>query len=208
MNNLELSELDRSQIEKNKAIIRKVTAEAERHEYEAERTRKDLDVWNASADEARIYHFFGAVDASNVMGAIDVIGNWSRRKINDDRYNNDKEFTIVFNSPGGSVIHGLALYDFLTELKENGHKLTTITRGMAASMGGILLQAGNERVVGANSHMLIHEISSIGVGKMSELEDEIKFLKRLQDRSLNILAERSNLSKSQIKTQECVAAYI
>jgi ATP-dependent protease ClpP protease subunit len=49
--------------------------------------------------------------------------------------------------------------------------------------------------------MLIHEISSIGIGKMSELEDEIKFLKRLQERCLEILADRSNLSKQQIKTR-------
>lgn len=196
MTELDLEQqLKLSEIERNKATVRKLTAEAERHEYEAERTSKDLDAWNASSDEARLYHFFGAVDASNVVSAIDVLGNWSRRR------NNNGEYSIVFNSPGGSVIHGLALYDFITELKEKGNKFTTINRGMAASMGGILLQAGDERVVGRNSHMLIHEISSIGIGKMSELEDEIKFLKRLQERCLEILADRSNLSKQQIKTR-------
>lgn len=194
MSDLEL-QLTQSEIEKNQAATRKLTAEAERHEYEAHRSRKDLEAWDASSDEARIYHFFGGVDASNVISAIDVLGNWSRRR------SNDGNFTIVFNSPGGSVIHGLALFDFLSELKEQGNTFTTVNRGMAASMGGILLQAGNERIVGPNSHMLIHEISSIGIGKMSELEDEIKFLKRLQDRCLDILADRSTLSKAQIKTR-------
>lgn len=171
--------------------IRKITAEAQRHEYEAVKSHKELKAWEASADEHHIYHFFGGVDSNTTMSCIDVLGNWSRRAPNQD-------LTIVFNSPGGSVIHGLALYDFLMDLRLNGHKLTTVARGMAASMGGILLQAGNERVVGNNSHILIHEISSIGIGKMSELEDEIKFMKRLQDRCLDILAQRSSLSKKQI----------
>ncbi len=177
--------------EKLKVEVRKLSAEADRHEYEAVKSSKELAAWEASADEHRIYHYFGGVDGSTAMSCIDVLGNWSRRAPEQD-------LTIVFNSPGGSVIHGLALYDFLMELRRNGHKITTVARGMAASMGGILLQAGDERVIGYNAHVLIHEISSIGIGKMSELEDEIKFMKRLQDRCLEILSERSTLTKKQI----------
>lgn len=188
-------ELGRLNIEKRQIEIRKLTAEAARHEYEARKSEKDLDAWDASADENHIYHFFGAVDSSNVIAAIDVIGNWSRR------VNAKDEITIVFNSPGGSVYHGLALYDFLEDIKKQGKNITTISRGIAASMGGILLQIGDERVVGPNSHMLIHEVSSGSMGKLSEIEDEVKFYKRLQDRCLEILAARSSLSKNQIKTR-------
>lgn len=201
----QLLELEETKL---RSEIRKINAEADRHEYEAIKSEKELSAWNASADEHHIYHFFGAVDGNTAMSCIDVLGNWSRRTPEQD-------LTIVFNSPGGSVTHGLALYDFFTELKSNGHHLTTMARGMAASMGGVLLQAGHTRIVGDNAHMLIHEVSSIGIGKMSELEDEIKFLKRLQDRLLDILSERSTLSKKQVEnrwkrkdwwlsSQECV----
>jgi ATP-dependent Clp endopeptidase proteolytic subunit ClpP len=187
-------ELEALEAAKLEAEIRKLTAESERHEYEAIRSRRDLEIWDASSDEHRIYNFFGAVDASTVISCMDVLGNWSRRR-------EQSQFTIIFNSPGGSVVHGLALYDFLDELKQKGNEITTVTRGMAASMGGVLLQSGHERVMGKNSYMLIHEVSSIGYGKISEMEDELKYIKRLQDRLLDILAERSTLSKAQISTR-------
>lgn len=180
--------------DKLRTEIRKLAAEAERHEYEATRSKRDLQQWDASADEHRIYNFFGGVDAGNTAACMDVIGNWARQ-------NPDDHFTLIFNSPGGSVIHGLALYDFLDEIKARGASVTTIARGMAASMGGVLLQAGDERIVGRNSHVLIHEVSSLGMGKLSEMEDELKFTKRLQERLLDILAERSTMTKAQIKTK-------
>lgn len=190
----ESPELEALNILKREVEIRKLTAEADRHEIEARRSARDEEAWNASADEHKIYHFFGGTDSSNCIAAMDIIGNWSRR-------GGDQDFTIVFNSPGGSVIHGLALYDFLEEVKNKGTRITTVARGMAASMGGILLQSGNERVVGKNAHVLIHELSTLGIGKLSEIEDEIKFAKRLQERALDILASRSTLSKKQIETR-------
>lgn len=190
----------RIEIRQGQASIRKLAAEAERHEYEARRTKKEMHAWDASADEHRIYNFFGGVDSSNCAACMDVLGNWERQA----EFGYSKEFTIVFNSPGGAVIHGLALYDFLEDLKENhGVILTTVARGMAASMGGVLLQAGSpgRRFVGSNAHVLIHEVSSLGIGKVSELEDELKFTKRLQERLLDILAARSTMSKAQIKVK-------
>lgn len=188
-------ELEALEIEKRKLQIRMLGAQTKRHELAARRAQRETDAWDASADEHRIYNFFGSVDASSCMAANDVLGNWARRS-------SEGEFTIVFNSPGGSVIHGLALFDFVEEIKrKHDVKITTIARGMAASMGGVLLQAGNKRIVGSNAHVLIHEVSSIGMGKMSELEDDIKFAKRLQDRLLDILSSRSTLSKKQVETR-------
>jgi ATP-dependent protease ClpP protease subunit len=66
-------------------------------------------------------------------------------------------------------------------------------------MGGILLQAGDERVIGKNAHLMIHEISAGAVGKLSEIEDEAKFCAMLSDRLVDILAERSTLTPTQIK---------
>lgn len=175
------------------AETRRHHAEAQRAELETARLKREENYYNSTSGLARIYPFIGAVRTESVKDCMDVLGRWSRR-------DPGQPMTIVFNSPGGSVIDGLALYDFLEELKDvNGHHITTMARGMAASMGGILLQSGTTRVIGKNAFVLIHEVSSIGVGKTSEMEDELKFVKRLQERLLDILAERSTMNNRQIK---------
>lgn len=180
-----------------KEKIRKTSAEADRWELEATKSRKDLDSWNASADEHRIYHFFGVVDPQSVSAAMDIIGSWARRDVAVA----DKKITIVFNSPGGSVTHGFALWDFLEDIRSQGYEITTIVRGMAASMGGVLLQIGDKRLIGKNSHVLLHEVSTVGIGTITDIDDTTKFSKRLQERILDILVDRSTLSKAQIKTR-------
>jgi len=144
------------------------------------------------AEYANVYHFLSDVNRMTVKECIETLDRWKRR----DPKNT---ITLIFNSPGGSVIDGLALYDEILSMRESGHKIITKARGMAASMGGVLLQAGDERLIGKNAHMLIHEVSSIEMGKLTEIEDEVKFLNKLQDRLLDILAERATISKANIK---------
>lgn len=185
-------EVDRSRIDSNTAQAEYYRTLAEKVKVETQeltRYNKDID---ASSEYARIYTFYDAVGGSSVRAAMKDLGIWSRRDPGEN-------LKIVFNSPGGSVVDGLALYDFIQELKDAGHNVETVALGWAASMGGILLQAGHTRVMGRNAYMLIHEVSSINIGKTSEMEDELKFTKRLQDRLLDILAERSTLSKNQIR---------
>ena len=86
----------------------------------------------------------------------------------------------------------MALFDFIQELKDKGHKITTVAHGMAASMAGILMQAGDWRICGKEAYILIHEISSGSWGKASELEDDLKFIKRIQDRVLNIFVDKAS----------------
>lgn len=146
----------------------------------------------AKADESRILSFYGAVNSGSAAAAIQKLADWHRRDPGEP-------IEMIFNSPGGSVIDGLALFDYIQELRRRGTHVTTITMGMAASMGGILLQAGDVRVASKNSVLLIHEVSSGAGGKVSEIEDELAFMKLLQDKCVNILAERSTLSATQIK---------
>jgi ATP-dependent Clp protease protease subunit len=106
---------------------------------------------------------------------------------------------IVFNSPGGEVTSGLALYDFILSLRADGHHITTTSLGMAASMAGILLQAGDTRSMASEAWLLIHEASFGVSGSFGDVEDRVKWIERIQDRILDIFAARSNLTKGQIK---------
>ena len=72
---------------------------------------------------------------------------------------------------------------------------------MAASMGGVLLQAGTRRIMAPQSSLLIHEAQFNTSGSFGQVEDQVDYVKKLQERILDILAERSTLSKRQIKTR-------
>jgi ATP-dependent protease ClpP protease subunit len=66
-------------------------------------------------------------------------------------------------------------------------------------MAGILLQAGDVRIMGKESWLLIHQVSFGASGSFGEVEDTTKWVDRIQDRVLDIFASRSKMSKAQIK---------
>lgn len=155
---------------------------------ELERTHAEA---RAAAKHARVYFFSRRVSKRSVADTIDTLGLWSRR-------DPEAEMRMVINTQGGDVVHGLALFDFLGELKALGHRLTTVAIGRAASFGAVLLQAGDQRLIGRNASVLLHEISFGAWGKLTAMEDEIEFSRSLEQRLLAILASRSTLSVEQI----------
>jgi ATP-dependent Clp endopeptidase proteolytic subunit ClpP len=173
------------------AELRKLQLETERTLLELEAMRRSERDRAADPRAAHIYTFYASVDADTVQQCMAELGTWSRR-------DPGCELTVIFNSPGGSVLDGLALFDYLRQLRAIGHPVTTMALGRAASMGAVLLQAGSKRVMGRNAFLLIHEVSHLSVGKVSEMEDGVGFTKRLQQRLLAILAERSTLASREI----------
>ena len=147
----------------------------------------------ASNKYHHIFNFVGAVDQNTAAMCMDQLTIW-------DRHDPKCPIEIVFNSPGGSVMAGMALFDHIRDIREAGHTVTTVSKGYAASMAGILLQAGDVRVIGKESYVLIHEISTGAVGKIGELEDVVEFTKKIQNRVLDIFAERSNKSATYFAT--------
>ena len=70
---------------------------------------------------------------------------------------------------------------------------------MAASMAGILLQAGDTRWIGQQAWLMIHRAAFGAYGKTFEIEDEVKFVKRIEERILDIFTSRSKLTRNRIK---------
>lgn len=135
-----------------------------------------------------IYRFNSVVGESSVKNCMDNLLLWHRTEPGCD-------IEIIFSSPGGSVIDGLVLFDFIGELRDHGHRVTTSTYGMAASMAGILLQAGDKRIMHKEAWLLIHEISFGTGGSMGTVEDTVEWLKGIQDRILDIFAARCAQAK-------------
>lgn len=177
---------------KAEAELRKLELEAQRIEFELNRDRMWQSDHAADANRARVYSFHESVGVKSVAQCMSTLGLWARR-------DPGAPIEVVFNSPGGSVLDGLALYDYIRVLRSAGHEVTTVGLGMAASMGGILLQAGSTRVMGRGAWLMIHEVSSVTYGKASEMEDKLKFVQRLQAQLVEILAERSTLTAAQIR---------
>ena len=101
-----------------------------------------------------------------------------------------KEISVYINSPGGSVTAGLAIYDTMQFVK---CPVATYCIGQAASMGAILLTAGEKgrRFALPNSRIMIHQPWGGAEGKASDIEITAKEILRLKARLNEILARHS-----------------
>lgn len=190
-------------------------SEGEQKELTPEEYRKQLEIYKLQIDIAKgeldlqnlmrkaaeseaagvfVYNFFEPVDGASVRACISELSTWSRLRPG-------APMTIVFNTPGGLVMQGLALYDYLQMLRLSGHHITTVALGRAASMGAVLLQAGDRRIIGPNAFVLLHEVSSGTWGKQSENEESVAFSARLQDKLVKILSRRSKIKPRSLKAR-------
>jgi len=83
--------------------------------------------------------------------------------------NQNKEIAIYINSPGGSVISGLSIYDTMQFIRP---EISTISIGQACSMAALLLSAGskNKRYALPNSRIMIHQPLGSYSGQASDIK--------------------------------------
>ena len=191
---------------KMEADVRNVEAMIRKNELEADKTAVELAVKQmdlvvkeekrakekAADDENFLYRFGSEVSGGTVGTCMKKLTEWHR-------INPKCNIEIIFSSPGGSIIDGFELFDHIQHLRNEGHHVTTGTLGYAASMAGILLQAGDTRWVGQQAWVMIHRAAFGAYGKTFEIEDEVKFVKRMEERILDIFTSRSNLTRNKIK---------
>jgi ATP-dependent protease ClpP protease subunit len=179
--------------EKQQLELRKLRAEAERAELLLERDKRTDEESAASAEAHNTYTFYDEVGPESIKECLEALSAMARQEPRC-------EITLILNSPGGGVVDGLALYDYLMGLRKRGHKITIIALGEAASMGGVLLQAGNKRVVGRNFFMLMHQISYSCYGRSPEHRDEMKLVNMMESKLLKILARRSSMTVRDVRS--------
>jgi len=107
--------------------------------------------------------------------------------------NPDKDIFFYINSPGGSVSAGLAIYDTMQFIKPD---VSTLCIGQAASMGALLLAAGenSKRFVLPNSRVMIHQPMGGFSGQASDVEIQAREILYLRARLNEILAKHTGKS--------------
>ena len=102
--------------------------------------------------------------------------------------NPDEDISLYINSPGGSVLDGMAIYDTMQLIKPD---VATICLGKAASMGAVLLSGGTKgkRFCTRNSTVLIHQVMGGIQGSASDIEITAQEILRLRERLNTILSE-------------------
>ena len=104
--------------------------------------------------------------------------------------NPDKDIFFYINSPGGSVSAGLAIYDTMQFIKPD---VSTLCVGQAASMGALLLAAGDhgKRYALPNSRVMIHQPMGGFQGQATDIEIHAKEILYLRGRLNEILAKHT-----------------
>ncbi|MBK9151857.1 MAG: ATP-dependent Clp protease proteolytic subunit [Saprospiraceae bacterium] len=98
-----------------------------------------------------------------------------------------RDIQMFINSPGGSVIDGMGIYDTMQYVAPD---VATICTGLAASMGAVLLAAGQhgKRTCLPHARVMIHQPSGGMQGQFSDMEISYKLIKQLRDELYSILA--------------------
>ena len=104
--------------------------------------------------------------------------------------NPDKDIHLYINSPGGSVTAGLAIYDTMQFIKPS---IATTCIGQAASMGAVLLAAGekHKRYALPNARVMIHQPLGGFQGQATDIEIHAREILSVRERLNTILAEHT-----------------
>ncbi len=110
----------------------------------------------------------------------------------------EKEINLYINSPGGSVTAGLAIYDTMQYVR---CPVSTICLGQAASMGALLLAAGEKgrRFALPNGRVLIHQPLGGVSGQASDIEIHAREILKLRGKLNEILSGASGQDLERIE---------
>ena len=98
------------------------------------------------------------------------------------------DISLYLNTPGGIVSAGLGIYDTMQIISP---KVNTICTGLAASMGSILLSAGEKRSILPHARVMIHQPLGGVTGQASDIIIEAEEIRKCRDGLCNILAEHT-----------------
>ena len=115
-----------------------------------------------------------------------------------DSVDSERDINIYLNTPGGSVYAGVGIYDTMQFI---GSRVATICTGMAASMGAVLLVAGEKGMRAAlpHSRVMIHQPLGGIQGQASDIEITAREILKLKDELYQIISDHSGQTVEKIR---------
>jgi|TARA_R110002050_G_scaffold192014_6_gene326936 ATP-dependent Clp endopeptidase proteolytic subunit ClpP len=109
----------------------------------------------------------------------------------------DTSVLLRINSPGGSVIDGLAIYDAINRMPQ---KVTARIEGIAASMASVIALAADEVIMSENSLYMIHNVWGGEVGDSDDLRKAADLMDKMGERLINIYVSKTGQTEEQIRS--------
>lgn len=146
-----------------------------------ENTPRLQDVIDSKILNQRKVFLWGQVDDDSAKEVID-------RLLYLELLEPGKEIQLIINSPGGYVTSGFAIYD---TIKNISSPVSTVCTGLAASMGSILLSAGEKgkRFVQPHARVMIHQPSGGAGGTAADMEVQLEEIIKTKKLGAQILAD-------------------
>src|SRR5579885_2412567 len=133
-----------------------------------------------------VFIYVGSNNEQSTRDFAIMLNEWSTKVDNFGR-----PIRILMNSAGGNILDSLFLYQIFCLLRKRGHYLTIVAYGRCSSCSGWLLQAADKRVIGAESWILIHQVSSRADGYLDAMLAEIARCKQLRAQTDHLLTFRT-----------------
>jgi len=114
-----------------------------------------------------------------------------------DSEDSDKPIYLYINSPGGSVISGLAIFDCMQHVKS---EVITINLGLAASMASFILAAGSKgkRLALPSSRVMIHQPMGGARGQAEDIKVEARQIMRIRDNLVKMYSMMTGQTQDQV----------
>jgi ATP-dependent protease ClpP protease subunit len=147
-------------------------------------------------------------DLDNLIAADEDVYNDNLRALAEidkslvEAYKKNVKFPPIYidiSSGGGSVYHGFAIYDILSQVNGEGkHELIAKVSGYAASMATIIMLGCDKRLANANTRFMIHSVSSFMIGKVQDLEDDLEETKELTRMVKEIYTKKTKINAKKL----------
>lgn len=108
-------------------------------------------------------------------------------------YENFSPITVLLNCPGGDLEYGFGIFD---AIKKCPCHVRIDVFGQAASMGAVILQAGDERRMYPHSKLMLHDIRASVSDRLKDAQREMEMVKIQQEQMYEIFAQVSKQGKN------------
>ena len=109
------------------------------------------------------------------------------------------ELTLHFNSPGGSVVAGIAMANRIKELSKAGVKTTAIVEGICASIATVMMCACETVKMNKSAFVMIHNCWAVVQGDADELRKQADVMEKMNDAIMSFYRSKFDLTDEELR---------